>query len=165
MLKAADVIAVADGRLFSLDRRLVKDFRDFLAMAASGDAKIGNEGITLPLLGKSGADYVVHFLPLRAASQRPVFDDVRADAAVFIRRAEVDTRSGLQMLALRYDFTPRETEVLQAIVEVRGIPQVSTLLGISARTAKAHLHSIFSKTGTDRQADLIKLVAGFAAPP
>lgn len=165
MLSEADVVALADGHLFSLDRQLTKDFRDFQSLAALGDARIGVEGIALPLLGRSGRDYVVHFLPLRPAAMRPGFDDPRADAAVFIRRAEVDMRSGLQVLARRYDFTPREADVLQAIVGVRGIPQVSVLLGISTRTAKAHLHSVFAKTGTDRQADLIKLVAGFATPP
>lgn len=165
MLKEADVVALSNQQLVSLDRRLVKDFRDFQSLAALGDARIGVEGIALPLLGKSGRDYVVHFLPLRPAARRPSFDDPRADAAIFIRRAEVDTRSGLQVLARRHHFTPRETDVLQAIVEVRGIPQVASLLGISARTAKAHLQSVFAKTGTDRQADLIKLVAGFAVPP
>ena len=165
MLGEADVVGMAGGQLVSLDRRLTKDFRDFQSLAAQADERIGVEGIALPLVGKAGRDYVVHFLPLRPATKRPSFDDPRADAAVFIRRAEVDLRSGLQLLARRYDFTPRETDVLQAIVAVRGIPQVSSLLGISARTAKAHLHSVFAKTGTDRQADLIKLVAGFSTPP
>jgi len=165
LLDDADVVGLQDGQLFCRDRQLIKDFRDFLSLAANGDARIGVGGIALPLLGKSGQNYVVHFLPLRAAPERPSFDDPRADAALFIRRAEVDMRSGLHLLARRFDFTPRETDVLQAIVAVRGIPQVSSLLGISERTAKAHLHSVFAKTGTDRQADLIKLVAGFAVPP
>ncbi|MBW8852928.1 MAG: helix-turn-helix transcriptional regulator, partial [Bradyrhizobium sp.] len=165
MLDEADVVALKNRQLVSLDRRLAKDFRDYQSLAALGDARIGVEGIALPLLGKSGRDYVVHFLPLRPAARRPSFDDPRADAAIFIRLAEVDTRSGLQMLARRYHFTPREADVLQAIVEVRGIPQVASVLGISPRTAKAHLQSVFAKTGTDRQADLVRLVAGFADRP
>lgn len=165
MLDEADVVGLLDGQLFCLDRQFMKDFRDFQSLAALGDSRLGVGGIALPLLGKSGQDYVVHFLPLRAAPHRPTFDAPGAEAAVFIRRAEVDLHSGLQLLARRYVFTPRELDVLQAIVGVRGIPQVSALLGISARTAKAHLHSVFAKTGIDRQADLIKLVAGFGVPP
>lgn len=164
MLVAADVIALVGGRLHCLDRRLVKDFDDFQSLATHGDTRIGSEGIALPLVGRSAADYVVHFLPLRANQQRPAFDDPRAEAALFFRLASVDMRSGMQILARRYSFTPREIEVLQAIVEVRGVPQVAALLGISTRTAKAHLHSVFAKTGTDRQADLVKLVARFATP-
>jgi DNA-binding CsgD family transcriptional regulator len=162
MLEEADVVKLADQRLSTLDRGLGKDFLDFLGLAATGDTKIGSQGIALPLRGKSGDDYVVHFLPLRPAAPRPDFDDPLASAAIFIRRAKVDTRSGLYLLARRHGLTSRETEVLQAIVEVRGVPQVAHLLGISARTAKAHLHSVFAKTGTDRQVDLVKLVAAFA---
>ena len=159
------MIALAGGRLHRLDRRLVKDFNDFQSLATHGDTRIGSEGITLPLVGRSAADYVVHFLPLRANQQGPAFDDPRAEAALFFRLASVDMALGDgRLLARRYAFTPREIEVLQAIVEVRGVPQVAALLGISTRTAKAHLHSVFAKTGTDRQADLVKLVARFAAP-
>jgi DNA-binding CsgD family transcriptional regulator len=164
MAAEADVVALTDSHLSTLDRRLEKDFRDFQALAATNDPRVGVTGIALPLQGKSGGDYAAHFLPLRNAPRRPSLDDPSAEAAVFIRRAELDTRSGLQLLVKRFDFTPRETEVLQAIVELRGVPQVSALLGISQRTAKAHLHSVFAKTGTNRQADLIRLVAGFAGP-
>jgi DNA-binding CsgD family transcriptional regulator len=38
-------------------------------------------------------------------------------------------------------------------------------LGISEATAKTHLHHVFEKTGTSRQADLVKLVAGYCLAP
>jgi DNA-binding CsgD family transcriptional regulator len=34
------------------------------------------------------------------------------------------------------------------------------LLGISQATVKTHLHNLFRKTGTRRQSELVKLVAG-----
>jgi DNA-binding CsgD family transcriptional regulator len=37
-------------------------------------------------------------------------------------------------------------------------------LGISQATVKTHLHRLFRKTGTARQADLVRLVAEFADP-
>jgi hypothetical protein len=37
-------------------------------------------------------------------------------------------------------------------------------LGIGEATVKTHLHHVFGKTGTSRQADLVKLVAGFSKP-
>jgi DNA-binding CsgD family transcriptional regulator len=54
--------------------------------------------------------------------------------------------------------------VLLAIVEVGGVPEVAEALGIAETTIKTHLGRIFQKTGTGRQADLVKLVAGFASP-
>jgi len=49
-----------------------------------------------------------------------------------------------------------------AIVEIGGVPEVAPVLGISDQTVKTHLHRIYEKTGTKRQADLVKLVAGYS---
>jgi DNA-binding CsgD family transcriptional regulator len=51
-----------------------------------------------------------------------------------------------------------------AVVEVGGVPEVAELLGIGQTTVKTHLHRLFAKTETTRQADLVKLVAGFSSP-
>ena len=37
-------------------------------------------------------------------------------------------------------------------------------LGVAETTVKTHLHRVFAKTGTSRQADLVRLVAGYASP-
>jgi DNA-binding CsgD family transcriptional regulator len=41
---------------------------------------------------------------------------------------------------------------------------VAFALGLSDETVKTHLKHVFSKTGTNRQADLVKLIAGYANP-
>jgi DNA-binding CsgD family transcriptional regulator len=35
---------------------------------------------------------------------------------------------------------------------------------ISATTVRSHLRQVYQKTGTNRQADLVKLVAAFESP-
>jgi DNA-binding CsgD family transcriptional regulator len=54
--------------------------------------------------------------------------------------------------------------VLQGIVDRGGAPEVATALGIAEATVRSHLKNLFVKTGTRRQADLVKLVAGAASP-
>jgi len=51
-----------------------------------------------------------------------------------------------------------------AIVHVGGVPETAEALGIAETTTKTHLHRVFAKTGTSRQADLVHLAAGFASP-
>jgi len=53
---------------------------------------------------------------------------------------------------------------LLAIVEVGAVPEVAAALGVAATTVKTHLGRLFAKTGATRQADLVKLVAGYATP-
>jgi DNA-binding CsgD family transcriptional regulator len=38
------------------------------------------------------------------------------------------------------------------------------MLGVSQSTVKTHLGHLFEKTGTRRQAELVKLTAGFEIP-
>ena len=54
--------------------------------------------------------------------------------------------------------------MLLAVVEVGGVPEVAVALGIAETTVKTHLGRTYQKTGTSRQAELVKLVAGFSNP-
>jgi DNA-binding CsgD family transcriptional regulator len=51
-----------------------------------------------------------------------------------------------------------------AVVQIGGAPEVAGVLGVSEATVKTHLQHVFEKTGTARQADLIKIVASFMGP-
>jgi DNA-binding CsgD family transcriptional regulator len=70
----------------------------------------------------------------------------------------------LETIGDLFGLTPAELRVLTAIVDIGGVPDVAPVLGISERTVKTHLQRIFEKTGTNRQAGLVKLVAGFLNP-
>ena len=87
-----------------------------------------------------------------------------AVAAVFVRKASIEAPSPPEIIAKHFNLTPTELRVLLAIVQVGGVPETSEALGIGEATVKTHLHRVFGKTSTTRQADLVKLVAGFANP-
>jgi len=63
-----------------------------------------------------------------------------------------------------FRLTPSELRVLMAIVELGGVPDIAAKLGIAETTVKTHLGRLFDKTGAGRQADLVKIAAGFAVP-
>jgi DNA-binding CsgD family transcriptional regulator len=63
-----------------------------------------------------------------------------------------------------FRLTPSELRVLLAIVQVGGVPEVANALGVAETTIKTHLSRLFEKTGATRQADLVKLFAGYATP-
>jgi DNA-binding CsgD family transcriptional regulator len=54
--------------------------------------------------------------------------------------------------------------VLVAVIEIGGVRETAEALGLSEATVKTHLNRLFNKTGTSRQADLVKVVAGFSSP-
>jgi DNA-binding CsgD family transcriptional regulator len=83
---------------------------------------------------------------------------------VFVRKAAPDALLPPEVIAKTFKLTPGELRVLLAIVEVGGVPEAAEVLGVAETTARWHLQHLFEKTGTHRQADLIKLVAGFSNP-
>lgn len=68
-----------------------------------------------------------------------------------------------EAIAKAYKLTASELRVLLAIVDVGGVPEVAAALGVAESTIKTHVARLFEKTGTCRQADLVKLVAGFSS--
>jgi DNA-binding CsgD family transcriptional regulator len=164
LLDAGDFLSVIGGRLVASDAKIDQAIRELFAAAGSGDAAVGTRGIALPLRAKDGSHYVAHVLPLTSGARRLAGMPRPATAALFICKVAVETRSAPEIIARAYDLTPTELRVLLAIVEVGGVPESAVTLGIAESTVKTHLGNLFVKTGARRQADLVKIVAGFATP-
>jgi len=164
MLDAGDFVSVAGGRIVASDPKIDQAFREAFAAARGGDAAIGTRGIALPLKAQDGSHYVAHVLPLTSGARRVAGIAYSAAAAVFICKVARETPSAPEIIARAYRLTPTELRVLLAIVEVGGVPETAAALGVAESTIKTHLSHLFEKTGAGRQADLVKIVAGFATP-
>jgi DNA-binding CsgD family transcriptional regulator len=164
MLDKADVLRTAGGMLVASDSPSDQALADIFASAGNGDAAIGIKGVALPLKARDGDCYLAHVLPLTSGARRRAGTNYRAVAALFVHKAALDTPSAPEAIAKAYKLTPMELRVLLAIVEVGGVPEVAEALGIAETTVKTHLGHLYQKTGVSRQADLVKLVAGFVNP-
>jgi DNA-binding CsgD family transcriptional regulator len=164
MLNAADILRIAGGRVIANDPQIEQTLTDIFATAGAGDAAMGIKGIAIPLSAIDGARYVAHVLPLTSGSRQRAVTGCAAIAALFVHKAALDTPSPPEVIGKAYKLTPMELRVLLAIVEVGGVPEVAEALGIAESTVKTHLHRAYDKTGTNRQADLVKLVAAFSNP-
>jgi DNA-binding CsgD family transcriptional regulator len=161
---AADFLCAIGGRIVASDPKVDQALQELFAAAGGGDAAIGTRGIALPLTAQDGSHYVAHVLPLTSGARRLAGTAYSATAALFICKAAMEIRSPPEAIARAYKLTPTELRVLMGIVEVGGVPEVATALGVAESTIKTHLGRLFMKTGTGRQADLARIVAGFATP-
>jgi DNA-binding CsgD family transcriptional regulator len=125
---------------------------------------VGANGTAVPMTSRDGERFVAHVLPLTSGARRKAGVAYSAVAAVFVRKAAFDLPHPLEALADANSLTPAEMRVLMMVVQVGGVPEVAPVLGISEATVKTHLQRIFAKTGTRRQADLVKLVASYMSP-
>jgi DNA-binding CsgD family transcriptional regulator len=84
---------------------------------------------------------------------------------VFVHKAAVGGLLPLEATARQFRLSAAELRVLAVVIEVGGsVPEIAEALGVSEPTVKSHLRRLFDKTGTRRQADLVRLVAGYSNP-
>jgi DNA-binding CsgD family transcriptional regulator len=164
MLNQLNVLRETGGILNVFDPIAQKALGDAFVAAAGGDIVLGGRGLAVPLIARDGERYVAHVLSLAAGARRQAGSNYTAVAAVFVHKAALQTPSLIEAVAQHFKLTPGELRVLFAIIEVGGVPEVAFALGLSDETVKTHLKHVFSKTGTNRQADLVKLIAGYANP-
>ena len=154
----------AGGKLATNDANAEQALHEIFLAAGSGDAAVGTKGIAVPLITSEDERYVAHVLPLTSGARRKAGTSYAAAAALFVHKATLEMPSPPEAIAKTFKLTPSELRVLLAIVEVGGVAETADALGIGPGTVKTHLLRVFAKTGTGRQAGLVKLVAGFSNP-
>src|SRR5262245_21558516 len=162
MVAEGNVLRARGGKLTPVDAQADRLLLDALTAASAGDAAVGRKGIALPLHARDGTRHVANVLPLTSGVRREAGLSYSAIATVFVHKAALDLTSPPEAIAQEFSLTPAELRVLFSIVDIGGVAEVAEVLGVSEATVKTHLHHVFAKTGTGRQADLVKLVAGYA---
>jgi DNA-binding CsgD family transcriptional regulator len=161
LVREACCLSTHRGQLRATDPEANCSLQDIFAAAGRGDTSLGTKAIAVSLKSHDGERYVAHVLPLTAGPRRRAGTSYAAVAAVFVRKVELALLAPFDAIAQDFGLTPAELRVLFAIVDVGGVPEVAPVLGISETTVKTHLQRLFAKTATGRQADLVKLVAGY----
>jgi DNA-binding CsgD family transcriptional regulator len=165
MLEQGTLVRAHGGRLVPADRDAEQGLTEILCGFESGNAASSVRPASVLLSTRAGEPFVAHVVPLIEGVRRSTGSSAyTAVAAVFVQRASFELPSSREIIGKSYKLTPTELRVLLAIVEVGGVPKVSEAMGITVSTVKTHLRRLFAKTGTDRQADLVKLVAAYANP-
>jgi DNA-binding CsgD family transcriptional regulator len=157
ILRERLVLRAADGHLVACENRAAAALRELLVRAAGSR----QEPPALPLSAGDDGPFVAHVLSL-ASEAHP--GSGSALVAVLVHKAAIETHCPPGVIAELYNLTRSEVRVLFAIVQVGGVAETAQALGIAEATVKTHLHRLFGKTGASRQADLVKLVAGFSNP-
>ena len=81
-------------------------------------------------------------------------------AIVTVTDRDLDRRRRQMNLRRRFDLTFTEAALAAEILKGDGRKAAARRCGISDATAKTHLANIFEKTGTHRQAELVRLLLG-----
>ena len=84
-------------------------------------------------------------------------------AAILI--GEDSNQARLDRLAARYRLSPGEARVCAGILKGLNLSEIADQAAVTRETVRSQLKSVFSKTGTSSQMDIIRLVAGLSLKP
>jgi DNA-binding CsgD family transcriptional regulator len=98
--------------------------------------------------------YVIHVIPLAATASDPA----AAKALIMIIDPEQDPEPPKMLIRRLFGLTNAEADVALRVMRGDGLKPISADLALSMATVKTHIHHIFSKTDTHRQAELVRLL-------
>ena len=100
--------------------------------------------------------------PLRTESR--YFDSDRPAALVFMNDPEAVPELQEAQLSSLYGLTPAEARLAKLLAQDLSLAEASEELGVSQHTVRTHIKRIFSKTTTERQSGLIRVLLSGPAP-
>lgn len=106
---------------------------------------------------------LVSALPLKAE-----VSDLTCDARgaiIFIEDRERRTKPPVARFASHFGLTPAQAALTHELMKGDGLTAAAKRLGVSHSTVRTHLHQIFQKTATRRQAELVRLILEWADAP
>lgn len=83
---------------------------------------------------------------------------------VYIRDAAGKSQASTAAAKQLFNLTPAETALAMELANGLSLEEAAEALNIRRNTARAHLRSIFSKTGVRRQTELVRIILNSVAP-
>ena len=157
LLTSGDGLRLSQGRLAALDIKEEKSLLQAVntaARIAGGDAAPAIDALRVRRIRKSPLSVLV--VPFCNHDSVDISSD--ALAIVFANEPESRYPPATPALTALYRLTPAEARLLEALLQGERIADYAAKVGISTNTANTQLKQLFVKTGTSRQADLVRHV-------
>lgn len=154
-----DGLLIARGRL-----RAARDDESLqlerLVQAASGQGKMAPVGANVAVSRPSGKRALqLIFAPLGQVDREPNHGPGPAFTAVFVCGHERQMAASPELLSRRFGLSRAESRVALGLLEGKAPAEIGDDTGVSKNTVKSQLASLFAKTGTRRQAELMLALA------
>lgn len=132
-------------------RQLIKNaFEDSITRDASGLPEAMS--VSRPS-GEVKLGVVIEPIPSTAWAE----ENGQPTAVVYIRDSVSKSHTSADIAKKLFDLTPAETALSVQLANGLSLEEAAEELGIMRNTARAHLRSIFSKTGVRRQTELVRI--------
>lgn len=157
LLRRGEGLHCVHGRLIASTTSLTERIAALVRGAAGIKAGEGDIGGTIELpCGAGRPALIAHLFPVAAIRTASIFDIERPAAALFVIDPAANFGARIERFAKLHGLTAAETKCVEELVRGKGVPVAAARLKISESTARSHCDSIFFKTATNRQGELIR---------
>ncbi len=159
LLASANGLRIIGKHVYAIDRTAQGRLSYLIDAAVEGN---GPRGGSLHIPRPDGKKPLfARVYSYRGSSLTP---DTEVRAVVYLQDPERAVLDGINQVANAYGLTSAEARVLAALIEDNNIRGIAQEFGVSHITVRNQLSRILQKTGTSKQAELIRLVAGAHIP-
>jgi DNA-binding CsgD family transcriptional regulator/PAS domain-containing protein len=135
-----------------------------LVQAMASEQEIGSSPVSIALPDDNGGMLATILRLDKGVRQNLASGSNPALFAIFVQNPEIASPIPGEAFAKLYGLTNAELRITLALAPGLGPQGAADILGLSVTTVKSHLQHIFTKTGTNKQADLMQLLTRASAP-
>lgn len=160
-MAAAGAFLLRSGQVEIADRNDDAAFRRLVAGATGGigDITAARGGIIRLARADGGSSYTVTVAPVK---RETVWAGNEPMALVLISDPDLTPMPSKDTLGILFGFSASEIRVAERLMAGDSPEQAAALLDVKISTVRWHLASMFRKTGTRRQAELVRLLSSLA---
>lgn len=163
MLEERKPLALVGGIVSGASEGVNRALAAAVSQLCVDESGLGRKGLGVPARDARGGPCALHVLSLRRGALRPGLAP-EAAAAILVSAAHAPQANVGEAVRALFDLTQAESRVFDQIVAGRTVAETASGLGVTVRTVRTHLAEVFAKTGTRRQAELVRLAASLAPP-
>ena len=154
-LRRARHLVLRDGRVHPRSARQAQQFTDMLVTALSNDPSpvAAEPSSSMRLFDVEGQAAILVVQALRG--QANLIGMPQADAVLFLIRSDEKPPTNATRLQIVFGLTPAETRLAEHLVSGKSLSEIGDELKLSRETLKSQLRSVFAKTDTCRQGELV----------
>jgi len=156
-LRQARFLTLRNGRVWPRSARQERQFAETLAAAAVEPSA--------SMLIHDGENRTAALIIQSLRGQADLICMPRADRVIFLVRAEERPPVDSVRLQVLYGLTPAETRLAEHLALGENLEEIGERFRLSRETLKSQLRSLFAKTRTGRQSELVALLLSSVSVP
>lgn len=148
-------LSIHDARLRAKDRGADTELQDSIASALrESSAAAPNFSRAMRLPGHGNLSLLVRSIAAGASST----NEKTAAAVVYLSDTQSEGTASAQKLMDLFELSAMEAALAMQLARGRTLAEAAIVLNLSEQTARTYSKHIFAKTGTHRQAELVRLI-------